>query len=211
MDVSGASWLLGFVWLERHLKASKSLLNPSLITLTAFKPSLQNCQATETKPLALVGLWVLPVGMVGTWLSSVSGRGEQAASRCQHLWRELKGQCPCANKNSLFPHLMAQGILLSTGAPKQPRCLMGWSWGSLCRSLQTPQRCREKHWGYPGARPAALGSQIERLSTEITHPSGLLSRALLLASVKLIGFEVPGTNEGEKPTLRCAGSLNALW
>lgn len=71
-----------------------------------------------------------------------------------------EGQFSYSNRNNLFSYLMAQGILLSSSAPKQPWFLMDWSWASLCRSLQTPQWCREKHRGYPGACPPVLGPQI---------------------------------------------------
>lgn len=52
---------------------------------------------------------------------------------------------------------------------------------------------------------AMLGREV--IEGRDNHPSGLVSSTLLLASVKLIGFEVPGTNEGEKPTLPMCGII----
>jgi len=127
----------------------------------------------------------------------------------------------------LSPSLQAQGTLLFSGASKQSWCLMAGSWRSLCGTSVPAEAAGAGGSRDPPPNPAVMRGQAvgllqgsssgawfpvphlagKRLSAEITYPSGLPSSNLLLASVKLIGFEVPGTNEGEKPMLPMCGII----
>lgn len=111
-----ATWVcLALKARKLHLKALKSLLSPCLIALKAFKPSLQDSKPMGAKPLALVGLQVLPAGTVGTRLPCLGGRDEQAAASTSGGDR---GDRPLTPRGTVCPHLMAQGILQPSSASK---------------------------------------------------------------------------------------------
>lgn len=162
----------GFKALKLHLKASKSLLSPCLIALKAFKPLLQDGKPMGAKPLAPVGLWMLPAGTAGTRLPCLGGRDERAAASTSGGDR---GDGPPTPRGTVCPHLL--GLRASSHPQTLPsrfgawwlkagEACMGpasrwglWELGSPGTLLQTPQCCGEKRWGYPGARPRVLGSR----------------------------------------------------
>lgn len=126
-----ATWAcLALKAFKLHLKALKSLLSPCLIALKALKPLLQDSKPMGAKPLALVGLWVLPAGTVGTRLPCLHGRDERADGG---ISGGDSGNGPPRPRGTVCPHLLG---LRAPSRPqalsKQTWCLMAGTWRSLC-------------------------------------------------------------------------------